>query len=49
MSYVMDLFTAVGILFAVVGLAQIALRDLEHKPNRTQHPAAPLSELSTGV
>jgi hypothetical protein len=45
----MDLFTAIGILFAALGLAQIALRDLEHKPNRTQHPPAPLSELSTGV
>jgi len=45
----MDLFTAVGILFAVIGLAQIALRDLEHKPNRTRRPPAPLSELSTGA
>jgi hypothetical protein len=48
MSYVMDLFAAVGIVCAVLGLAQIALRDLEHKPNRTRHPPAPLSELSTG-
>jgi hypothetical protein len=45
----MDIFTAVGIFFAVLGLAQIALRDLGHKPNRRQHPPAPLSELSTGV
>jgi hypothetical protein len=49
MSYVMDVFAAVGFVCFALGLVQIALRDLSPQPNRPQLPAAPLSELSTGV